>query len=278
MLRGLLDGSRTLEGLEVDADARWAFLSGLVAIGAAGDAEIDAEAERDATATGVRRAATARALRPTAESKAETWERAFHDDSVPNAVHEAMLLGFWHPAQRKLTAEYVERYFADIRPLWDRRPGEIAKNAVQYLFPPVVEPRTIVAADAWLADADQPPPLRRLIFEGRDGIARALRARERDADAARSETADRSRRPEAPDRTRAAAQRRSGRPWPRCVRRTACSVRVAQRGGVPGLVRHLPQPVDDAADEVTGRRTSRSSTARRARTRGRGSDGRPPRR
>jgi aminopeptidase N len=101
---------------------------------------------------------------------------------VPNAVHEAMLQGFWHPAQRKLTAEYVERYFADIRPLWDRRPGEIAKNAVQYLFPPVVEPRTIVAADAWLADAEQPPPLRRLIFEGRDGIARALRARERDAD------------------------------------------------------------------------------------------------
>ena len=48
---------------------------------------------------------------------------------------------------------YVERYFAEIRPLWDRRPGEIAKNAVQYLFPPVVEPRTIVAADAWLADA-----------------------------------------------------------------------------------------------------------------------------
>jgi aminopeptidase N len=183
VLRGLLDGSRVLEGLVVDADARWAFLSGLVAIGAAGDAEIDAEAERDATATGVRRAATARALRPTAESKAETWQRAFHDETVPNAVHEAMLLGFWHPAQRNLTAEYVERYFADIRPLWDRRPGEIAKNAVQYLFPPVVEPRTIVAADAWLADEEQPPPLRRLIFEGRDGIARALRARERDADA-----------------------------------------------------------------------------------------------
>ncbi|WP_324278192.1 aminopeptidase N [Blastococcus brunescens] len=97
VLRGLLDGSRTVEGLEVDADARWAFLSGLVAIGAAGDAEIDAEAERDATATGVRRAATARALRPTAESKEDTWQRAFHDEQVPNAVHEALLQGFWHP-------------------------------------------------------------------------------------------------------------------------------------------------------------------------------------
>ena len=92
--------------------------------------------------------------------------------SVPNAVHEAILLGFWHPAQRELTHGYVDRYFADIRPLWDRRPGEIAKNAVQYLFPPVVEPRTIEAADAWLADPDQPAPLRRLVSEGRDGIAR----------------------------------------------------------------------------------------------------------
>ncbi|MGY1884915.1 aminopeptidase N [Blastococcus sp. SYSU DS0753] len=182
-LRGLLDGSRSYEGLVVDADARWAFLHGLVAIGAAGDAEIDAEAERDATATGIRRTATARALRPTAVSKEQTWQQAFTDESVPNAVHEAMLQGFWHPAQRELTAGYVDRYFADIRPLWDRRPGEIAKNAVQYLFPPVVEPRTIAAADAWLSDAEQPPALRRLVFEGRDGIARALRARERDADA-----------------------------------------------------------------------------------------------
>jgi len=165
----------------VDADARWAYLCGLVAIGGAGDAEIDAEEARDATATGVRRAATARALRPTVEAKKETWERAFHDDDVPNAVHEAMLQGFWHPAQRKLTAEYVERYFDEIRPLWDRRPGEIAKNAVQYLFPPVVETRTVTAADQWLADEEQPAPLRRLVAEGRDGIARALRARERDA-------------------------------------------------------------------------------------------------
>ncbi|HYX96706.1 MAG TPA: ERAP1-like C-terminal domain-containing protein, partial [Geodermatophilus sp.] len=181
VLRGLLDGSRVVEGLPVDADARWAFLHGLVAIGAAGDAEIAAEETRDATATGQRRAATARALRPTAEAKEETWQRAFHDDTVPNAVHEAMLQGFWHPAQRALTAGYVDRYFADIRPLWDRRPGEIAKNAVQYLFPPVVELHTVQAADAWLADPGHPASLRRLVVEGRDGIARSLRARERDA-------------------------------------------------------------------------------------------------
>ncbi|MCV2490927.1 aminopeptidase N [Geodermatophilus sp. YIM 151500] len=181
VLRGLLDGSRGVDGLTVDADARWAFLHGLVAIGGAGIAEIEAEAARDATATGARKAATARALRPTSESKKETWQRVFHDGEVPNAVHEALLQGFWHPAQAELTAGYVDRYFEEIRPLWDTRPGEIAKNAVRYLFPPVIEPRTIAAADTWLTDPEQPAPLRRLVFEGRDGVARALRARERDA-------------------------------------------------------------------------------------------------
>ncbi|MGY1844342.1 aminopeptidase N [Modestobacter sp. SYSU DS0875] len=180
-LRGLLDGSRVVEGLAVDADARWAFLHGLVAMGAAGDAEIDAEAARDATATGVRRAATARALRPTAEAKAETWERAFTDESIPNAVHEAMVAGFWQPAQQELTRPYVERYFADIRGVWDRRPGEIAKNAVEYLFPKVIEEQTVATADQWLADPGHPAALRRLVSEGRDGVARALRARARDA-------------------------------------------------------------------------------------------------
>ncbi len=181
MLRGLLDGSQEYEGLAVDADARWAFLDGLVAVGAAGVAEIEAEAERDATATGVRRAATARALIPTAEAKEEAWRLAFHDDTVPNAVHESLLAGFWHPAQYELLDPYVDRYFTEIRPLWDRRPGEIAKNAVQYLLPRTVEARTLEAADAWLAEPEHPAPLRRLVAEGRDGIARALRARARDA-------------------------------------------------------------------------------------------------
>ncbi len=187
LLRGLLDGSVEVPGLTVDADARWAFLHGLVAIGAAGDDEIDAEADRDATATGARRTATARALRPTPESKAETWRRAFHDDSIANSIHEAMLMGFWHPAQRELTAPYVPRYFAEIAALWSHRPGEIAKNAVEYLFPKLVAAETVAAADAWLAEPDHPASLRRLVDEGRDGVARSLRAQQRDAQAGRAD-------------------------------------------------------------------------------------------
>ena len=181
VLRGLLDGTDTVPGLAVDADLRWTLLQALVAVGAAGDAEIEAELDRDPTASGQRRAATARALRPTPEAKEDAWRAATEDDELPNAINEAIIGGFSHPAQRELTAPYGERYFAVIRDVWERRTSEIAQNVVVGLFPDAVEPETVAAADAFLADPAVPPALRRLVAEGRDDVLRALRARERDA-------------------------------------------------------------------------------------------------
>ncbi len=179
-LRGLLDGSLKIEGLTVDTDARWALLNGLVAMSAAGDDEIEAELQRDPTSTGQRRAATAKALRPTSEAKEDAWTLGMSDD-VPNAVQEATLQGFWHPAQTEVTRPYVPRFFAEVGEIWERRPGEIAKNVAAYLFPTIVEQSTLDVADAWLADDSHPSALRRLISESRDGIARALRCQARDA-------------------------------------------------------------------------------------------------
>jgi len=180
-LRGLLDGSAVVEGLAVDTDTRWALLQGLVAIDGAGRPEIDAELDRDSTATGQRQAATCRALLPVADNKAETWQRATEDDSLPNAINRALVIGFAHPAQTDLLRPYVERYFAIIDDVWERRSSEIAQQVVVGLFPAVVEQATVDAADGWLADATKPSALRRLVSEGRDGIARSLRCRERDA-------------------------------------------------------------------------------------------------
>ncbi|CAN5217743.1 aminopeptidase N [soil metagenome] len=183
LLRGLLDGSVTVDGLAVDTDTRWVLLHGLVAIGAAADGDIDAELERDATSTGQRRAATARALRPAAEHKAEAWRRAIEDDSLPNAINAAIVLGFAHPAQQNLLEPYVGRYFDSVDEVWARRSSEIAQQVVVGLFPTVVDRSTVDAADAWLSRGDQPASLRRLITEGRDGVQRALRCRVRDAGA-----------------------------------------------------------------------------------------------
>ncbi|MFL6131096.1 MAG: aminopeptidase N [Mycobacteriales bacterium] len=185
VLRGLLDGTEVVPGLAVDADLRWTLLQGMVALGAAGDAEIEAELDRDPTASGQRQAATTRALRPTAEAKAEAWRQATEDDELPNAINEAIIAGFQHPAQHELTAPYVQPYFDIIVDVWERRTSEIAQNVVIGLFPDAIAPETVAAADAFLADASgdpvPPPPLRRLVSEGRDDVQRALRARARDA-------------------------------------------------------------------------------------------------
>jgi aminopeptidase N len=168
-------------GLIVDTDLRWRILQALVANGAATEAEIDAEAKRDPTSTGQRQAERARALIPTAEAKERAWQRAVHDDDLPNAVQEALIGGFSHPAQRALLMPYVERYFAEVAEVWARRTSERAQSVVVGLFPAwAVEKPTVDAADGWFAQEGHPPALRRLVSEGRAGIVRALAAREFD--------------------------------------------------------------------------------------------------
>jgi aminopeptidase N len=184
VIRGILDGTEVVEDLQVDAELRWWLLSALVAMGAAGDAEIDAELVRDATASGQRRAATARALRPTADAKAEAWRQATADEELPNAIHEAIIRGFAHPAQGELLAPYVQRYFDVVGDVWAQRSSEIGRSVATGLFPRLVAQSTVDAADAYLSVNRVPPALRRLIVEGRAEVVRSLRARQRDSLAA----------------------------------------------------------------------------------------------
>jgi aminopeptidase N len=180
VLRGLLDGSAPVPGLTVDTDLRWTLLSALVAVGAAGTDEIEAEQGRDPTAAGQRRAATARALRPTAAAKAEAWRLAVEDDELPNAINEAIIGGFFHPTQTELTAPYQEPYFAMIPDVWARRSTDPAQAVVVGLFPDAATPELVERAEAFLADPGNPPALRRLVAEGRDDMLRSLRGRARD--------------------------------------------------------------------------------------------------
>ncbi|MGH3436676.1 MAG: aminopeptidase N [Sciscionella sp.] len=180
-LRGWLDGSTPLPGLTVDTDLRWRLLHALVAHGAAGGTEIDAELERDDTATGRRHAERARALRPNAEAKAQAWQRAVHDDELPNAINEAIISGFAHPAQRSLLAPYTASYFSDIASVWQRRSSERAQPTVVGLYPTwAIDQGTVTATDEWLNAEERPAALRRLVLENRAGIVRALAARQFD--------------------------------------------------------------------------------------------------
>ncbi|MBV9651076.1 MAG: aminopeptidase N, partial [Pseudonocardiales bacterium] len=181
-MAGWLTGDGVPEGLMVDTDLRWRLLQALAAHGIVTDSEIRAEQERDPTATGRRQAERARALLPTPADKERAWERAMRDDELPNAISESIIGGFNHPAQKQLLAPYLDRYFAEIAEVWNRRTSERAQSCVLGLFPSwVVEQRCVDAANTWLEMSEHPPALRRLVSEGQAGVMRALAARAHDA-------------------------------------------------------------------------------------------------
>jgi aminopeptidase N len=182
LLAGLLAGDVTIDGLAVDTELRWTLLLRLVLMGRASDAEIAAELERDDTAAGRRHALSLRAARPTAEAKEEAWQLAVNDEDLPNAEQAAVIAGFQQPEHRALLAPYIERYFDCVADAWDKRTSEMAQQIVIGLYPIYsVDQATIDRTDHFLREAQPVPPLRRLVTESRDGLARALRAQRRDA-------------------------------------------------------------------------------------------------
>ncbi|MFR9779421.1 aminopeptidase N [Micromonospora sp. MS34] len=185
ILRGWLDGAEVTPGLTVDTELRWTVLQSLVANGAAGAAEVEAELANDRTASGEREAAYARALVPTAANKAAVWAELTGPEALPNWRNRALLQGFTHPAQVDLTASYRDRYFATVAQVWAQRDSEPAQEFVQLAYPAyLVDEDTVTATDAWLAQEGHPASLRRLVAEGRDGVVRALRARAKDGQSA----------------------------------------------------------------------------------------------
>ena len=181
LLRGLLDGTEKIEGLEVDQELRWAFLEPLAAHGAADETALAAELARDDTASGKRHQVRCLAARPSEAVKAQAWAQVVESDALSNALVEATIAGFAQPSQRELTAPYVSKYFAAIERVWQERSIQIGMDVVRGLFPaypPQQEAQsTLDATDAWLAaHEDAAPALRRLVLEARDDLARALRA------------------------------------------------------------------------------------------------------
>ena len=176
-----------LAGLEVDTDLRWRIVTALAAGGRI-DADgpqtpfIDAELSRDPTAAGKRHAAAASAARPQAEVKHRAWREVIEDDTLPNITARAIIAGFAQPGQGDVLAPYAKHYFEAIAEVWERRSSEVAQTVVVGLYPSWdVSASGLAAADWFLGGLHVPPPLRRLVLEGRAGVERALKARAYDA-------------------------------------------------------------------------------------------------
>jgi aminopeptidase N len=186
LLAGLLDGSAALDGLAVDTDLRWALLSRLVSRGADGfGAErIEAELDRDATDAGQRNAEACRAAIPTAEAKREAWDTMVSGEQTL-ATFRATLNGFVDLDQAALIEPYREQYFAVVGDVWRDWSTAMAQDFAGGIYAAAaISAETVRATDDYIAAADPPDTLRRVLTEGRDDVLRALRCRATDAQAA----------------------------------------------------------------------------------------------
>jgi aminopeptidase N len=172
-----------LPGLQIDTDLRWRIVTALAAGGRidAGGPQtpfIDAELTRDPTAAGRRHAAAASAARPQVDVKHRAWREVLEDDTLANITARSIITGFVQPGQRELLAPYTKQYFDAIAAVWERRSSEVAQTVIVGLYPSWdISAEGIAAADWFLGGLHVPPPLRRLVLEGRAGVERSLNAR-----------------------------------------------------------------------------------------------------
>jgi aminopeptidase N len=99
------------------------------------------------------------------------------------ALQRAMVGGFLQWGQEDLLRPYVEPYYEALPRIWDERPLEEALTLADGLFPHTLVEEDVVGLVAQPRDdGGLPGPLQRVVAEGADGLARALRTRAADRD------------------------------------------------------------------------------------------------
>ncbi|WP_062287727.1 aminopeptidase N [Demequina phytophila] len=180
-VQALIDGKLQLDGLTIDTDLTWDLLISLVAGGRASEVAIEVQLTKDATASGQRRAAHARAAIATAAAKRAAFDALVNAETdLPNALQYETIAGFNHAHDLDLLIPFVDEYFGALRRIYAEKTNEIAANLIEGLYPVELAGRVADLQDkafAWLeANPDAHDALKRLVREGSDGVRRALRA------------------------------------------------------------------------------------------------------
>jgi aminopeptidase N len=177
-VKALLDGSWELPGLVVDQDLRWRLIVGLCAAGVFGETEISAELERDTTISGKEEAAGARAAMPDPAVKAEAWRLAMLDAATPNGTGASIAYEFARTGQPALDG-YIQAFLDAAETIWENLGTHRAATAMEYIFPrQLATQANLDLIDSWLATSTASAGARRYAAEGRDELARALRAQQ----------------------------------------------------------------------------------------------------
>lgn len=180
MLDSLLDADR-LRGLAIGAPTRWAIVTRLVATGApSASRRLAAQASRDRTPEGARRAFVAGAAAPDAGVKEHYFERYFADSTLNEDWATASLGAFNAPEGRHLSMPWL-------RPALDSLPWIQRNRRIFFLgswlgafLDGQSSQEAVDIVDRFLAERpDLAPDLRSKVLQAADELRRAVRIRAR---------------------------------------------------------------------------------------------------
>jgi aminopeptidase N len=175
-----IDGAQPVAEFELDQEMRWEVAIKAVAFDVPGaDARLATEQARDRSDRGQRALIRAAAAAPRAEAKAEAWQRIHGAGYGSFHFTRAAMLGFLWPHQAQLVAPYAERFFAQVREVFETRDNPYARAYMLSLFPAhTADPKVLARAQELLATLDgRLPTLSRQLAEAADELERAIRVR-----------------------------------------------------------------------------------------------------
>ena len=171
-LQGILDNDE-------DAGLRWKALTALAADGAIGEEaavreKIAQQRELDKTSSGAQAALQVEAAINSDENKKRIWDE-LRTGELGNLEARFKMLGLTFTGSAKHLEQFNEAYFADAQKVWAEFSPEMALAVLTGTYPTWDKTEEgLQRADDFLA-GDIPAGLRRLVLEGRDRTARALR-------------------------------------------------------------------------------------------------------
>ena len=93
------------------------------------------------------------------------------------------MVSFSAYGQEGVLAPYVEKYLAAADTMWEDKGTQRASTALEFIFPKQLASQALLdRVDTWLESSAANPAAKRYVREGRDDVARALRAQKKDAE------------------------------------------------------------------------------------------------
>ena len=178
--RGLLDGTVTLDGLDIDNNFTWTIVQSLTSVNEMTNEDVDAQLAKKDTTENREFAYGARASMATVEAKEWAWNQALHNDELTNSQLEAVARGFSATPRADLVEPFAAKYFETVDWVWANKTYHMAEALLNGLYPGYADPATLTKlGDAWLEEhiaADN--ALKRLIVENVASSHRTLKVRE----------------------------------------------------------------------------------------------------